>query len=96
MEIIPLFMWIIVFYKLFHLIVDTTCLGIHHAWWEWIAKPLSGPVSGGGWFVDIYILLMLVSPMLNKLLSGCCNGDLLKYFVSTVHLRSLAIRYLRI
>lgn len=72
-------MWIIVFYKLFHLIVDTTCLGIHHAWWEWIAKPLSGPVSGGGWFVDIYILLMLVSPMLNKLLSGCCNGDLLKY-----------------
>ena len=39
-------MWIIVFYKLFHLIVDTTCLGIHHAWWEWIAKPLSGPVSG--------------------------------------------------
>ena len=60
-------MWIIVFYKLFHLIVDTTCLGIHHAWWEWIAKPLSGPVSGGGWFVDIYILLMLVSPTTNNL-----------------------------
>lgn len=74
-------MWIIVFYKLFHLIVDTTCLGIHHAWWEWIVKPLSAPASGGGWFVDIYILLMLVSPMLNKLLNGCSKGDLLKYSV---------------
>ena len=25
------------FYKLISLIVDTTCLGIHHAWWEWIS-----------------------------------------------------------
>ena len=72
-------MWIIGFYKLFHLIVDTTFLNIHHAWWEWIVKPLSGLVSGGGWFVDIYILLMLVSPLLNKLLNGCQKSDYLKY-----------------
>ena len=63
-------MWIIAFYKLFHLCADTFVLGIGHPWYEWMAKPLSGPVSGGGWFVDIYVLLMLVSPLLNKLLQS--------------------------
>lgn len=60
-------MWIIGFYKLFHLCVDTWVLGINHSIVEWIAKPLSGPVSGGGWFVDIYVLLMFVSPLLNRI-----------------------------
>lgn len=60
-------MWIIAFYKLFHLCADTWFLGISHSWMEWFAKPLSGPVSGGGWFVDVYVLLMLVSPLLNRI-----------------------------
>lgn len=63
-------MWIIAFYKLFHLAADTFFLGISHPWYEWIAKPLLGFVSGGGWFVDVYVLLMIVSPMLNKLLQA--------------------------
>lgn len=63
-------MWIIAFYKLFHLAADTFVLGISHPWYEWIAKPLLGFVSGGGWFVDVYVLLMIVSPMLNKLLQA--------------------------
>lgn len=72
-------MWIIAFYKLFHLFVDTYILAIEHPWYEWIVKPLSGPVSGGGWFVDIYILLMLVSPLLNRILKDIEKTDYLSY-----------------
>ncbi|WP_281696183.1 acyltransferase [Bacteroides clarus] len=62
-------MWIIAFYKLFHLCIDTFILQIEHTIFEWIVKPFSGPISGGGWFIDIYVLLMLTTPLLNKLLS---------------------------
>lgn len=72
-------MWIVAFYKLFHLCADTFILGIAHPWYEWILKPLSGPVSGGGWFVDIYILLMLVSPLLNRILRDIEKTDYLSY-----------------
>lgn len=61
-------MWIIAFYKLFHLCCDTFFLNIEHPIYEWILKPFCGFVSGGGWFIDIYVLLMLISPLLNKLL----------------------------
>lgn len=61
-------MWIVAFYKIFHLCADTFVFNLNHRWWEWLAKPLSAPVSGGGWFVDIYILLMLISPLINILL----------------------------
>lgn len=48
---------------------------IEHPIFEWIAKPFSGPISGGGWFIDIYVLLMLSSPLLNKLLSVLNRHD---------------------
>lgn len=63
-------MWIIAFYKIIHLCADTFVFNINHQWWEWIVKPLSAPVSGGGWFVDIYILLMIISPLINILLAN--------------------------
>ena len=68
-------MYIIAFYKLFHLCADTFFLKIEHPIFEWIAKPFSGPISGGGWFIDIYVLLMLSSPLLNKLLSVLNRHD---------------------
>lgn len=61
-------MWIIAFYKICHLFIDTVIFGVNHTIYEWLLKPISGVVSGGGWFVDVYILLMLVSPLLNRLL----------------------------
>ena len=70
-------MWIIAFYKLFHLCADTFILGIHHPWYEWVLKPLSGPISGGGWFVDVYVLLMMVSPLLNKLMQTITKKEYL-------------------
>lgn len=68
-------MWIIAFYKLFHLCCDTFFLNIEHPIYEWILKPFCGFVSGGGWFIDIYVLLMLISPLLNKLLSTLNRHD---------------------
>ena len=62
------FMWIFAFYKICHLFIDTVIFGVNHTIYEWLLKPISGVVSGGGWFVDVYILLMLVSPLLNRLL----------------------------
>lgn len=61
-------MWIIAFYKLFHLCIDTFILQIEHTIFEWIVKPFSGPISGGGWFIDIYVLLMLTTPLLRGVL----------------------------
>lgn len=63
-------MWVIAFYKIFHLCADAFVFNINHQLWEWIIKPFSAPVSGGGWFVDIYILLMIVSPLINILLAN--------------------------
>lgn len=83
-------MWIIAFYKLFHLCGDTFLLKIEHPIFEWILKPLSGPISGGGWFIDIYVLLMLISPLLNKLLSTLNQHD---YWVGLGILSLLDIGY---
>lgn len=68
-------MWIVGFYKLFHLCTDTFILGVEKSLFEWIAKPFSGPISGGGWFIDIYVLLMFSSPLVNKLLSALNRHD---------------------
>lgn len=83
-------MWIIAFYKLFHLCVDTFVLEIGHPWYEWILKPVSAPVSGGGWFVDIYVLLMLVSPLVNKFLLSVQKNE---YFGGLFILLLLDIGY---
>lgn len=63
---------------------------IEHPIFEWILKPLSGPISGGGWFIDIYVLLMLISPLLNKLLSTLNQHD---YWVGLGILSLLDIGY---
>lgn len=71
-------MYIIAFYKIFHLFVDVFILNIEHSWYEWVLKPFSGPISGGGWFVDIYVILMLVSPLINRLLNCSSRIEYLK------------------
>ncbi len=68
-------MLVIGFYKIFNLCIDTFMLGYEHSVFEWVAKPLSGPVSGGGWFVDVYVLLMLISPLLNKMLHALSKKE---------------------
>ena len=83
-------MWMIAFYKLFHLSADTFILGVSHPWYEWVLKPLSGPMSGGGWFVDVYVLLMLISPMVNKLLQTISRKE---YVFSLLILLVLDVGY---
>ena len=68
--------WICSFWKLFHLAYETFVEGVPHTLFEWIAKPIAIPFSSGGWFVDIYIMLMLVSPILNIALERMSKKEL--------------------
>lgn len=68
--------WICCFWKFFHLSYETFIEGVPHSLFEWIAKPLAIPFSSGGWFVDIYIMLMLVSPILNIALERMSKKEL--------------------
>ena len=58
------------FYKLVHLSADTFLLGISHPVYEWLLKPVFVVSHSGGWFVQVYFMLMFVSPMLNKALEN--------------------------
>lgn len=58
------------FYKLVHLSADTFLLGISHPVYEWLLKPIFVVSHSGGWFVQVYFMLMFVSPMLNKALEN--------------------------
>lgn len=53
------------FYKIIHLCIDIGIFDTPHAWYEWIAKPLMVFSHPGGWFVNVYIYLLLLSPLLN-------------------------------
>lgn len=74
-SIINLF-WICSFWKLFHLFYETFIAKTPHSFLEWIAKPLAIPFSSGGWFVDIYILLLLLSPIINITLTRMNKKEL--------------------
>jgi len=74
-SVINLF-WICSFWKLFHLFYETYIVKVPHSLFEWIAKPLAIPFSSGGWFVDIYILLLLLSPVLNMALTRMNKKEL--------------------
>lgn len=74
-SVINLF-WICSFWKLFHLSYETFVGKVSHNLFEWIAKPLAIPFSAGGWFIDIYILLLLLSPILNMTLTRMNKKEL--------------------
>lgn len=74
-SVINLF-WICSFWKLFHLSYETLVGKVSHNLFEWIAKPLAIPFSAGGWFIDIYILLLLLSPILNMTLTRMNKKEL--------------------
>ncbi len=58
--------FVCMFCKVVHLCVDTFALGISHPLHEWLLKPIFVVSRSGGWFVQIYFMLMFVSPLLNK------------------------------
>ena len=68
--------WICCFWKLFHLFFGTIVLGHQYTLMDWFIKPLAIPFSSGGWFVDTYILLMLLSPILNIALGRMSKKEL--------------------
>lgn len=61
-------MWICSFYKIFHLLFWTFVLDKPQPLLYWIAKPICVPFSTGGWFMDVFVLLFLLSPLINKAL----------------------------
>ena len=63
------------FYKLVHLSADTFLLGISHPVYEWLMKPIFVVSHSGGWFVQVYFMLMFVSPMLNKALENMSQKE---------------------
>lgn len=74
-SVINLF-WICSFWKLFHLFYETFVGKMSHNLFEWVAKPLAVPFSAGGWFIDIYILLLLLSPIINMALTRMNKKEL--------------------
>lgn len=67
--------FICMFYKVVHLCVDTFVLGIQHPLYEWILKPIFVVSRSGGWFVQIYFMLMFISPLLNKALDNLSEKE---------------------
>lgn len=63
------------FYKVVHLCVDTFVLGIHHPLYEWGLKPIFVVSRSGGWFVQVYFMLMFISPILNKRLENLSEKE---------------------
>lgn len=68
--------WICCFWKLFHLFFGSIVLDHQYTLVDWFIKPLAIPFSSGGWFVDTYILLMLISPILNIALDRMSKKEL--------------------
>lgn len=67
--------FICMFYKVVHLCVDTFVLGIQHPLYEWILKPIFVVSRSGGWFVQVYFMLMFISPLLNKALENISEKE---------------------
>lgn len=67
--------FICMFYKVVHLCVDTFILGIHHQLYEWGLKPIFVVSRSGGWFVQVYFMLMFISPLLNKALDNLSEKE---------------------
>ncbi len=67
--------FICMFYKVVHICVDTFIFGIHHPLYEWALKPIFVVSRSGGWFVQIYFMLMFISPLLNKALDNLSEKE---------------------
>lgn len=68
-------MWICSFYKIFHLLFWTFVLDTPQPILYWIAKPICVPFSTGGWFMDVFVLLFLISPIINKALNAMSKKE---------------------
>lgn len=58
--------FICMFCKVLHLSIDTFVLDVQHPFYEWLLKPIFVVSRSGGWFVQVYFMLMFVSPLLNR------------------------------
>lgn len=67
--------FICMFCKVVHLCVDTFAIGISHPWYEWVLKSIFVVSRSGGWFVQVYFMLMFVSPMLNKAIENLSENE---------------------
>lgn len=67
--------FICMFCKVVHLCADTFMLGISHPLYEWLLKPIFVVSRSGGWFVQVYFMLMFVSPMLNKAIENLSEKE---------------------
>ena len=67
--------FICMFCKVVHLCADTFALGISHPLYEWLLKPIFVVSRSGGWFVQIYFMLMFVSPLLNKAIENLTEKE---------------------
>lgn len=66
---------ICMFCKVVHLCADTFMLGISHPLYEWLLKPIFVVSRSGGWFVQVYFMLMFVSPLLNKAIDNLSKKE---------------------
>lgn len=67
--------FICMFCKVTHLCIDTFVLGVPHPVYEWLLKPVFVVSRSGGWFVQVYFMLMFVSPLLNRGLDGLTEKE---------------------
>lgn len=67
--------FICMFCKVVHLCTDTFALDIQHPLYEWLLKPVFVVSRSGGWFVQIYFMLMFVSPLLNKAIENLSEKE---------------------
>lgn len=67
--------FICMFCKVVHLCADTFMLGISHPLYEWLLKPIFVVSRSGGWFVQVYFMLMFVSPLLNKAIDNLSKKE---------------------
>lgn len=67
--------FICMFCKVVHLCTDTFVLGISHPLYEWILKPIFVISRSGGWFVQVYFMLMFISPLLNKAIDNLSEKE---------------------
>lgn len=67
--------FICMFCKIIHLCADSFVLGISHPLYEWILKPIFVISRSGGWFVQVYFMLMFISPMLNKAIDNLSEKE---------------------
>lgn len=71
-------LWICSFYKIFHLFFRFFYLDENINLVEWIGKPLGVVFSTGGWFMDNYLLLFFISPLVNKVLFNSNRNEYVK------------------